>query len=87
MWPIANAALAQDVYVNGHYRKDGTYVQPHQRSRPDGNPHNNYSFPGNVNPNTGKVAPGKTDTYLRNYGQGSGWGLGSGRLGSPDRDD
>lgn len=34
---------------------------------PDGNPYNNYSFPGNTNPNTGNVAPGNPDTYLRNY--------------------
>jgi len=60
-----------DVYVPGYYRKDGTYVRPHYRSRPDSNPYNNFSFPGNVNPYTGKVAPGNPDTYLRNY-QGRG---------------
>lgn len=31
-----------DVYVNGYSRKDGSYVAPHYRSRPDGNPYNNY---------------------------------------------
>jgi hypothetical protein len=73
----ADAAVIQlaqrsgDVYVNGYQRRDGTYVQPHMRSAPDGNPYNNYSFPGNVNPYTGKVAPGNPDTYLRNYGNGS----------------
>lgn len=46
---IANAG-----YVNGYYRSDGTYVQPHYRSDPDGNPNNNYSHKGNVNPYTGK---------------------------------
>jgi hypothetical protein len=56
-----------DVYVNGYYRKDGTYVRPHYRSAPDGNPYNNYSYPGNLNPYTGRVAPGNPDTYLRNY--------------------
>ncbi|GGA81753.1 SH3 domain-containing protein [Puia dinghuensis] len=55
------------VHVNGYYRKDGTYVQSHYRSSPDGNPYNNYSYPGNVNPYTGKVAPGNTDTYLYHY--------------------
>ena len=54
-------------YVQGYYRNDGTYVQPYWRSYPDGNPFNNYSFPGNVNPHTGDVAPGNPDTYLRNY--------------------
>lgn len=59
-----------DVYVNGYYRKDGTYVQPHYRSAPDGNPYNNYSYPGNLNPYTGRVAPGSPDTYLRNNDNG-----------------
>jgi hypothetical protein len=56
-----------DVWVNGHTRKDGTYVQGHYRSNPDGNPYNNWSYPGNTNPYTGEVAPGNPDTYLQNY--------------------
>jgi|TARA_B100001964_G_C13749145_1_gene386650 hypothetical protein len=40
--------FAGDVYVKGYYRSNGTYVQPHYRSAPDGNPYNNYSFPGNA---------------------------------------
>lgn len=55
------------VKVRGYYRKDGTYVQPHYRSNPDGNPYNNWSYPGNVNPYTGKVATGNPSTYLDNY--------------------
>src|SRR3990172_3667226 len=55
------------VSVKGYYRKDGTYVQPHVRSAPDGNPYNNYGFPGNYNPNTGSISPGNPDTYLENY--------------------
>src|SRR5690242_11556610 len=42
------------VSVKGYYRKDGTYVQPHKRSAPDGNFDNNWSTKGNVNPYTGK---------------------------------
>ena len=61
---IAGVAFA-DTYVNGYYRRDGTYVQPHWRSAPDGNPYNNFSFPGNTNPYTGQVAPGNPDTYLQ----------------------
>lgn len=34
------AASAQ--IVNGYFRDNGTYVQPHFRSAPDGNPYNNY---------------------------------------------
>ncbi len=60
------------VRVKGYYRKDGTYVRPHVRSNPDGNPYNNWSYPGNTNPYTGKVATGNPDAYLRNYyGNGS----------------
>ena len=44
-----------DVFVNGYYRNDGTYVQPHYRSNPDGNILNNWSTQGNVNPYTGKT--------------------------------
>jgi hypothetical protein len=55
------------VHVRGYYRSNGTYVQPHMRSSPDGNPYNNYSYPGNTNPYTGKVATGNPNTYLDNY--------------------
>lgn len=59
--------VSAQVYVKGYYRKDGTYVRPHVRSNPDGNPYNNWSFPGNLNPYIGKVATGNPETYLRNY--------------------
>lgn len=55
------------VHVRGYYRKDGTYVQPHYRSSPDGNPYNNYSYPGNYNPYTGRFAKGNPSTYLSRY--------------------
>jgi len=58
---------SDDVWVNGYYRKDGTYVKGHWRSGPDGNPYNNWNFPGNINPYTGKVATGNPETYLKNY--------------------
>jgi hypothetical protein len=61
-----DSVLAQ-VSVRGYYRKDGAYVRPHVRTYPDGNPYNNYSFPGNYNPNTGRITPGNPETYLRNY--------------------
>jgi hypothetical protein len=43
----------QDVPVSGYYRANGTYVAPHYRSAPDGDPYNNWSTRGNVNPYTG----------------------------------
>ena len=61
-----------DVYVKGYYRKDGTYVSGHYRSNPDGNPYNNWSFPGNTNPHTGETATGDPNTYLENYYDNSG---------------
>ena len=51
------AAIAVDAMatnVRGHMRQDGTYVQPYQRTNPDGNQFNNYSTKGNYNPNTGR---------------------------------
>ena len=54
-------------YVNGYLKSNGTYVNGYYRSSPDGNPYNNYSFPGNTNPYTGKVAGGSVDSYLNNY--------------------
>jgi Bacterial SH3 domain len=59
--------LSAQVKVRGYYRSNGTYVQPHYRSNPDGNPYNNWSYPGNTNPYTGKTATGNPDTYLKNY--------------------
>lgn len=56
-----------DVWVDGYYRSDGTYVTGHYRSAPNGNPYDNFSFPGNTNPYTGKTATGNPDTYLKNY--------------------
>ena len=44
-------------YVRPYYRHDGTYVQPHYQTNPDGIRSNNWSYPGNVNPFTGRQAP------------------------------
>jgi hypothetical protein len=56
-----------DEWVNGYYRKDGTYVQGYYRSSPNNNPYDNYSYPGNTNPYTGKTAPGNPNTYIERY--------------------
>jgi len=57
---VATPTLA-DTFVNGHVRRDGTYVQPHVRSNPDGNRSNNWSTQGNQNPYTGQQ--GTRDPY------------------------
>lgn len=59
---MATTALAQDVYVNGYYRSDGTYVQPYYRTRPNRTTLDNYSTKGNVNPYTGQ--PGTHDPSI-----------------------
>jgi hypothetical protein len=55
------------VSVGGYYRSDGTYVAPHHRSAPDGNPSNNWSTKGNVNPDTGKKGTKVTPTISSDY--------------------
>ena len=68
---FANTVLA-DVHVDGYYRKDGTYVQPHYRSNPDGNPNNNWSTQGNINPYTGQEGTKPRQPYYgANNDQGS----------------
>lgn len=43
-----------DVWVNSYSKSNGTYVEGHYRSNPDGNFNNNWSTKGNINPYTGK---------------------------------
>ena len=47
--------VSADVWVNGYFRSDGTYVQGHYRSSPDSSVTNNWSYSGNTNPYTGEV--------------------------------
>lgn len=52
---LAFASIASaDEYVNGYFRKDGTYVQPHYKSSPNSSKWDNYSSQGNTNPYTGE---------------------------------
>lgn len=51
---IASLPAAAQVQVDGHFRRDGTYVQPHVRSAPDSQRYNNYNAQGNVNPYSGE---------------------------------
>jgi hypothetical protein len=46
--------ICWDVWVDGYYKKNGTYVPGHRRTKPDGNRWNNWSTQGNYNPYTGK---------------------------------
>jgi hypothetical protein len=64
---LAPISQALAVYVNGYYRSNGTYVNGYERTAADSNPYNNYSYPGNYNPNTGSITGGNPSTYLNNY--------------------
>jgi len=50
------------VHVEGYYRKDGTYVAPHERTAPNGTKDDNWSTKGNINPITGKPGTKPGDT-------------------------
>lgn len=52
------ASVSWAASVGGYFRSDGTYVRPHERTNPNNTIMDNYSFPGNWNPNTGRVTPG-----------------------------
>ncbi|WP_223448219.1 hypothetical protein [Pseudomonas sp. BF-R-19] len=62
---FAEPIYAKDVHVRAYTRSDGTHVQAHYRSAPDGNFDNNWSTLGNVNPYTGEpgtLTSQRTDT-------------------------
>jgi hypothetical protein len=69
--------LAEDVHVRGHYRRDGTYVQPHMRSTPDSSYNNNWSTYPNTNPYTGQQGTHQPRLFDNN-GNSSGYGYGLG---------
>jgi hypothetical protein len=80
----ALAALAArnataDEYVQGHIRRDGTYVEGHWRTERNDTKTDNYSSKPNVNPHTGQrgsVDPYKVDTtpsYPKSYGRDCGY--------------
>ena len=41
--------------VSGHFRSNGTYVQPYTATNPNGTQRDNYGTSGNVNPYTGSM--------------------------------
>lgn len=54
--------LFSQVHVNGYYKKNGTYVEPHYRSAPNSTKSDNYSTVGNTNPYTGQQGYVNTGT-------------------------
>ena len=59
---LGPAASAQ-VWVDDYYRGDGTHVEGHYRSEPDGIEENNWSYPGNTNPYDGVDRYDEPDYY------------------------
>lgn len=57
--------LAEAASVGGYWRQDGTYVAPYQRTDPNQSRIDNYTFPGNLNPNTGTISPGDRQRALQ----------------------
>jgi hypothetical protein len=47
-------SVSAQTYVKPYIKKDGTYVGPSFRSKPNGTTLDNYSTKGNTNPYTGK---------------------------------
>ena len=64
---VASAACYGSTYVSGYIKSNGSYVSGHYRTCPDSSPYNNYSFPGNYNPNTGRITGGSRSSYIDNY--------------------
>ena len=66
--------VSAQVHVNGYYRENGTYVQPHWRSSPSNTASDNWSTRGNVNPHTGQIGM-RSDDGIRHY-RYTGYGYG-----------
>jgi len=66
--PYLAEAGGKSVRVNGYFKSNGTYVQPHYRSSPDKSVNNNWSTKGNFNPYTGKqgTKPTQNNFYKSN---------------------
>tara|TARA_B100000941_G_C28021193_1_gene310121 strand:+ start:158 stop:400 length:243 start_codon:yes stop_codon:yes gene_type:complete len=61
--PFNSLAYNNDVRVNGYYRKDGSYVKPYYRTKPNNTMRDNYSTQGNINPYNGKQGTVRCQGY------------------------
>ena len=55
---LSISAYAQSHYVQPYVTKDGTFVQGHYQTNPNGTRADNYSTQGNTNPYTGQQGTG-----------------------------
>jgi hypothetical protein len=79
---LAVPILTYAAQVRGYWSdRDGdgykeSYTNPYQRMNPNNTVQDNYSHPGNYNPNTGQITPGnpyRVDPYGSNHRQRSIW--------------
>lgn len=71
---IASLAAASDVYHRGYTNRNGTYVQPHYQTAPNGTRSDNYSTRGNLNPHTGRWGTKPAYPTTPSWGSGQrGW--------------
>ena len=70
----SSTSLEAQTWVRGYYRSNGTYVQPHYRSDPDGNFWNNWTTYPNINPYTGSYGTRRTPSYRSYYYDNSDYG-------------
>lgn len=61
-------AEACETFVNGYYRRDGTYVQPHYRTCRNKTVNDNWSTRDNVNPYTGREGYRPRNRFQSDYG-------------------
>jgi hypothetical protein len=61
-----------DTRVDGHFRRDGTYVPEHYRSSPNSSNWDNYSTRPNANPYSGREGGRPRDYSPEAYNYGAG---------------
>lgn len=81
LFTFTNVCLA-DVYVNGYYKQNGTYVQPHYRSNPDGYSYNNYSTNTSNNYSSSFSNSNSYKDYNRSYGNYNNYNSNKARYGT-----
>jgi hypothetical protein len=67
-----SSQIYADTYVNGYYKKDGTYVEGHYKTTPHETNWGAYSTDGNTNPYTSNDGHRAKDysSEASNYGSG-----------------
>ena len=63
LFAAANSFAQSTVYVNGHTKSNGTYVQGYHRTAPNSTTLDNYSTQGNYNPYRGNYGTKPVQEY------------------------